>query len=95
MIGHITLGANGIPRAAAFHDALLAELGGKRFMDDQGFVAWQFSLESVRGPRSASRGRSTATGSTSSSGAPLRPAERPASDVFGWAIEVDPGSVGF
>ena len=30
MIGYVTLGTNDLPRAAAFYDALLAELGAKR-----------------------------------------------------------------
>jgi len=35
MIGYVTLGTNDLPRAASFYDALLAELGGKRFMEDE------------------------------------------------------------
>jgi catechol 2,3-dioxygenase-like lactoylglutathione lyase family enzyme len=33
MIGYVTIGTNNLPRAAAFYDALLAELGAKRLMD--------------------------------------------------------------
>ncbi len=33
MIAYVTLGTNDVPRAAAFYDALLAELGAKRVMD--------------------------------------------------------------
>lgn len=33
MIGYVTLGTNKLPRAAAFYDALLAEIGAKRLMD--------------------------------------------------------------
>jgi catechol 2,3-dioxygenase-like lactoylglutathione lyase family enzyme len=33
MIGYVTLGTNDLPRAAAFYDALLAEIGAKRLMD--------------------------------------------------------------
>ncbi|MFO1310443.1 MAG: VOC family protein [Burkholderiales bacterium] len=33
MIGYVTIGTNDLPRAAAFYDALLAELGAKRLMD--------------------------------------------------------------
>jgi catechol 2,3-dioxygenase-like lactoylglutathione lyase family enzyme len=33
MIGYVTLGTNNLPRAAAFYDALLAEIGAKRLMD--------------------------------------------------------------
>ncbi|HVR49200.1 MAG TPA: VOC family protein [Pseudorhodoferax sp.] len=40
MIGYVTLGTNDFPRAAAFYDALLAELGAKRFMDTDSFVMW-------------------------------------------------------
>jgi catechol 2,3-dioxygenase-like lactoylglutathione lyase family enzyme len=40
MIGYVTLGTNNLPRAAAFYDALLAEIGAKRMMEGDGFVAW-------------------------------------------------------
>jgi predicted lactoylglutathione lyase len=40
MIGYITLGTNDFERAAKFYDALLAELGAKRFMDTENFIAW-------------------------------------------------------
>lgn len=40
MIGYATLGTNDLARAAAFYDALLAELGAKRFMESPRFVAW-------------------------------------------------------
>lgn len=41
MIGYVTLGTNNMQRAAAYYDALLAELGGKRFMEmDDRFIAW-------------------------------------------------------
>ncbi len=33
MIGYVTLGTNDLPRAAAFYDALLAEIGAKRLLD--------------------------------------------------------------
>jgi catechol 2,3-dioxygenase-like lactoylglutathione lyase family enzyme len=33
MIGYVTLGTNDLPRARAFYDALLAEIGGKRLME--------------------------------------------------------------
>jgi catechol 2,3-dioxygenase-like lactoylglutathione lyase family enzyme len=32
MIGYVTLGTNDLPRAAAFYDALLAEIGATRLM---------------------------------------------------------------
>jgi catechol 2,3-dioxygenase-like lactoylglutathione lyase family enzyme len=40
MIGYVTLGTNDLQRSAAYYDALLAELGGKRFMEMEGFIAW-------------------------------------------------------
>ena len=39
MIGYVTLGTNDLPRAAAFYDALLAEVGGTRQMEfPRGYV---------------------------------------------------------
>lgn len=40
MIGYVTLGTNDLERAAGFYDALFAELGGKRMMEADTFVAW-------------------------------------------------------
>jgi len=40
MIGYVTLGTNDLKRAAAFYDALLAEIGAKRMMETDEFVAW-------------------------------------------------------
>jgi predicted lactoylglutathione lyase len=40
MIGYVTLGTNDIQRAARFYDALLGELGAKRAMENDGFIAW-------------------------------------------------------
>jgi len=40
MIGYTTLGTNDIARAARFYDALLAELGAKRAMEMDSFIAW-------------------------------------------------------
>jgi len=40
MIGYVTLGTNDIARAAAFYDALLAELGASRWMESERFIAW-------------------------------------------------------
>jgi predicted lactoylglutathione lyase len=40
MIGYATLGTNDIPRAAGFYDALLAEFGAKRAMENPRFIAW-------------------------------------------------------
>ena len=43
MIGYVTLGTNDLERAARFYDALLAELGAKRFMETERFIAWAVS----------------------------------------------------
>lgn len=40
MIGYTTLGTNDLPRAAAFYDTLLAELGAKRLWDSGRGIAW-------------------------------------------------------
>lgn len=40
MIGYVTLGTNQFDKAAAFYDALLGELGAKRFMEMDTFIAW-------------------------------------------------------
>lgn len=40
MIGYMTFGSNDIKRAAAFYDAVLAVLGGKRLMEEETFIAW-------------------------------------------------------
>lgn len=40
MIGYVTLGTNDLQRSAAFYDALLAEIGAKRWMESDQFVAW-------------------------------------------------------
>jgi predicted lactoylglutathione lyase len=40
MVGYITLGTNDLPRAAAFYDALFAEIGAGRFMESERSVAW-------------------------------------------------------
>jgi catechol 2,3-dioxygenase-like lactoylglutathione lyase family enzyme len=44
MIGYVTLGTNDLPRAAAFYDALLAELGAKRLMEFPTGIAWGISM---------------------------------------------------
>ena len=41
MIGYVTGGTNDWKRALAFYDALMAELGAKRMMDYETFVAWK------------------------------------------------------
>ncbi len=43
MIGYVTLGTNDIERAAAFYDQLLAEIGAKRFLETETFIAWATS----------------------------------------------------
>ncbi len=41
MIGYVTLGTNDLDKAAAFYDALFAEIGGKRMMEDKGrMIGW-------------------------------------------------------
>lgn len=40
MIGYVTVGTNDYARAAAFYDALLAEVGAKRAMELETFIAW-------------------------------------------------------
>jgi catechol 2,3-dioxygenase-like lactoylglutathione lyase family enzyme len=40
MIGYVTLGTNDLPKATAFYDALMAELGAKQFMSDGRMVLW-------------------------------------------------------
>jgi predicted lactoylglutathione lyase len=43
MIGYVTLGTNDLKRAAAFYDALLGQIGAKRMMENDDFVAWSVS----------------------------------------------------
>ncbi|MEM9759367.1 MAG: VOC family protein [Pseudomonadota bacterium] len=46
MIGYVTLGTNDMARGVAFYDALVAEMGGKRMMEEEGmFVAWNVEPE--------------------------------------------------
>lgn len=40
MIGYVTLGTRDLARAATFYDALVAELGGQRMMENDQFIAW-------------------------------------------------------
>lgn len=40
MLGYVTLGTNDLPRAAAFYDALLAEIGARRSMETPRFIFW-------------------------------------------------------
>lgn len=46
MIGYVTLGTNDLPRAAAFYDALLADLGGKRLMEFERGIIWSAGPQS-------------------------------------------------
>jgi len=43
MIGYATLGTNDLPRAAAFYDALLGEIGAKRLWDYERGIGWGVS----------------------------------------------------
>ena len=45
MIGYVTLGTNDLPRAAAFYDVLLAEVGAKRLMDFGRGIAWGHAMD--------------------------------------------------
>ncbi len=40
MIGYVTLGTNDLARAAAFYDAIGAEMDTPRMMEFDGFIAW-------------------------------------------------------
>ena len=40
MVGYITIGTNDFQRAAKFYDELLGEIGAKRMMDEETFIAW-------------------------------------------------------
>jgi predicted lactoylglutathione lyase len=43
MIGYVTLVTNDIERAARFYDQLLGEIGAKRFLETETFIAWTTS----------------------------------------------------
>jgi predicted lactoylglutathione lyase len=45
MIGYVTLGTNDLGRAAAFYDALLAEIGATRMLEEDHFVCWATSAD--------------------------------------------------
>ena len=45
MIGYVTLGTHDLARAATFYDALLAEVGAKRIMEFEKFIAWGTSMK--------------------------------------------------
>jgi predicted lactoylglutathione lyase len=40
MLGYITLGTNNLDKSAAFYDALAKEMGAKRTMETEKFIAW-------------------------------------------------------
>jgi predicted lactoylglutathione lyase len=40
MLGYVTLGTNDLSKSAAFYDALAKELGAKRTMETEKFIAW-------------------------------------------------------
>lgn len=75
MIAYTTLGTHDLARAAAFYDAVLAELGAKRFMEEPDYyiawgnsehgaglgITWPFNKE----PASAGNGTMVALGATS------------------------------
>lgn len=43
MIGYVTIGTNDLSKAAIFYDQVFAEMGAKRFMEMEQFIAWQAS----------------------------------------------------
>lgn len=45
MIGYVTVGTNNLTRGAQFYDELFAEIGAKRFMEMDSFIAWSVAPE--------------------------------------------------
>lgn len=45
MIGYVTLGTNDLKKAAAFYDALCADLGAKRIMETEKFIGWGTGMD--------------------------------------------------
>jgi catechol 2,3-dioxygenase-like lactoylglutathione lyase family enzyme len=45
VIGYVTIGTNDLPRAAAFYDALLAELGARRLLELPRGLMWGVSWD--------------------------------------------------
>ncbi len=45
MIGYVTLGTNDLPRAAAFYDTLLAEIGARRLWDSDSGIGWGVAMD--------------------------------------------------
>jgi catechol 2,3-dioxygenase-like lactoylglutathione lyase family enzyme len=44
MLAYVTFGTNDLPRAAAFYDALLAEVGARRLMEFPSGIVWGVSM---------------------------------------------------
>ncbi|HVH33079.1 MAG TPA: VOC family protein [Tahibacter sp.] len=40
MIGYVTIGTADLARSSAFYDSLLADIGAKRLMQSERFIAW-------------------------------------------------------
>ena len=90
MIGYVTLGTNDLPRAAAFYDALLAEIGAKRLMEFETGIAW--------GVLSLPPSTQTISGLTIEAEIPaLRPTAVPSSEslVLDVAAELRAGNIEF
>ena len=49
MIGYITVGTNDLDKSVAFYEALFEDLGAKRFMEDENFVAWATTANGTPG----------------------------------------------
>ncbi len=47
MIGYVTLGTNRLEKSVAYYDEIMKLFGAGRFMQDDSFVAWAKSPESV------------------------------------------------
>ena len=45
MIAYVTLGTNDLPRAAAFYDALLVEIGAKRLWASETGIFWGLAMD--------------------------------------------------
>ena len=45
MIGYVTLGTNNLKKSAEFYDQLFAEIGAKRIMEGDTFIAWGTSMD--------------------------------------------------
>ena len=47
MIGYTTIGTNDLKKSVAYYDVIMEMLGAGRFMEDDKFVAWSKSHDSV------------------------------------------------